>query len=33
MEFRENIGRLSLIAFLMLLYISLFLLPQLGTLI
>ncbi len=33
MEFRENFGRISFIAFLMLLYISLFFLPQLSKLV
>lgn len=33
MEFRENLGRLGFIAFLMLLYLSLFFLPQLSELI
>jgi hypothetical protein len=30
MELRENLGRLSFIAFLMLLYVSLFFLPQIA---
>jgi predicted RND superfamily exporter protein len=33
MELRKNIGRLSFICFLMLLFVSLFLLPQLAALI
>ena len=33
MDLRENLGRLSFIAFLMLLYVSLFFLPQLSALI
>ncbi|MFT5016305.1 MAG: hypothetical protein ACJAX1_002742 [Neolewinella sp.] len=33
MELRENLGRFSFIAFLMLVYVCLFFLPQLSTLI
>jgi len=33
MELRQNLGRLSFLAFLMLLYVSLFFLPQLSALV